>query len=168
MRKSLLAFAVLLGFSGAAMAHEYESGNLHIDHPWSLLLPANSVNGAAYFIVQNHGKEADRLLGADTDRAASAEVHQHVEKDGMMKMVKVEGVDIPAGGKIVFAPGQYHLMLFGLKKPLADGERFPLTLHFQKAGDVKVEVAVQKDAPLSKGTEGGTDMGHDMHGMNHN
>lgn len=178
MRKTLLAFAALLSFSGATLAHEYDAGNLHIEHPWSLLLPANSENGAAYFVVANQGQDADRLLGADTERAASAEIHQHVAKDGMMKMQKVEGVDIPSGGKVVFAPGQYHLMLFGLKKPLADGERFPLTLHFQKAGDVKVEVAVQKDAP--KGTGMGHDMGsgmshdmgsgmnHDMHGMKMN
>ncbi|MBO3274909.1 copper chaperone PCu(A)C [Pseudomonas schmalbachii] len=158
MRKTLLALAALLSVSGTAMAHEYQAGNLHIDHPWSLLLPASSANGAAYFVVHNNGKEADRLLGADTERAASAEIHEHVHKDGMMKMQKVEGVDIPAGGTLTFAPGGYHLMLFGLKKPLAAEERFPVILHFQKAGDVKVEILVQKEAPASGQT-------HDMHGM---
>lgn len=147
MRKTLLAFAALLSFSAPLLAHEYKAGDLEIDHPWSLLVPPVSANGAAYFVVHNHGKSADRLVGADTERAASAEVHEHVMKDGMMKMQKVEGVDIPAGGTLTFAPGHYHLMLFGLKKPLADGERFPVTLHFQKAGDVKVEVEVQKQAP---------------------
>lgn len=162
MRKSLLSLVALLSLSGVAFAHEYDAGSLHIEHPWSLLLPANSANGAAYFVVHNKGKEADRLLGADTERAATTEIHQHVEKDGMMKMQKVDGADIPAGGTLAFAPGGYHLMLMGLKKPLADGERFPLTLHFQKAGDVKVDIAVQRDAPAAGPTH---DM-HNMHDMN--
>lgn len=149
MRNTLLAFAALLSFSAPLLAHEYKAGDLEIEHPWSLQVPAVSPNGAAYFVVRNHGHAADRLLGADTERAASAEVHEHLMKDGMMTMQKVDGVDVPAGGSLTFAPGRYHLMLFGLKKPLADGERFPLTLHFQKAGDVKVEVEVQKEAPAA-------------------
>ncbi|MOA50683.1 hypothetical protein D3C78_1737360 [compost metagenome] len=85
-----------------------------------------------------------------------------------MKMQKVEGVDIPAGGTLTFAPGGYHLMLLGLKKPLAAEERFPVTLHFQKAGDVKVEILVQKEAPASGQTHDMHDMHgkHDMHDMN--
>lgn len=164
MRKTLLALAALLSVSSFAMAHEYKAGELQVEHPWSLLLPANSANGAAYFVLQNHGQSADRLLGADTERAASAEIHEHVNKDGMMKMQKVEAVDIPAGTTLTFAPGHYHLMLFGLKKPLADGERFPLTLHFQKAGDLKVEVEVQRQAPVAADAHAD----HDMPGMKMN
>lgn len=167
MRKTLLAMAALLSFSAPLLADEYKAGDIEVEHPWSLLLPAVSENGAAYFVVNNRGKSADRLIGADTERAASAELHEHVMKDGMMKMQKVDGVDIPAGGKLTFAPGHYHLMLFGLKKPLADGERFPVTLHFQKAGDLKVEVQVQKQAPTADGMHDDHDMS-DMPGMNMN
>ncbi|MOA52013.1 hypothetical protein D3C78_1752350 [compost metagenome] len=81
-----------------------------------------------------------------------------------MKMQKVEGVDIPAGGTLTLAPGGYHLMLFGLKKPLAADERFPVTLHFQKAGDVKVEILVQKEAPAA-GQQHDMHGKHDMHDM---
>jgi copper(I)-binding protein len=67
----------------------------------------------------------------------------------LMKMQHVPSVDIPAGGDVTFAPMAYHVMLLNLKDRslLSDGKRFPVTLHFEKAGDVTVEVAVQKQAP---------------------
>ncbi|WP_437883009.1 copper chaperone PCu(A)C [Pseudomonas sp. LRF_L74] len=131
----------------AASAHEYDAGNLHIDHPWSRELPPNAPNVSAYFTVHNKGDSADRLLGADTPVAEKAELHEHIHKDGLMKMQHVQAVDVPAGGEAVFAPMGYHVMLFGPKQALKEGDRFPLTLHFEKAGDVKVEVAVQKNEP---------------------
>ncbi len=154
MRQILLACAALLALSGVAQAHEYQVGELHIDHPWALASPPGVPNGAAYLLVHNRGAAADRLLGADTPVAAKAEVHEHVHQDGLMKMRKVEGsVAIPSGGELALQPGGYHLMLFGLKQPLEDGKRFPLTLHFEKAGDLQVEVAVQKEAPAAAATE---------------
>lgn len=69
MRTSFFAAAALLAVSAFAQAHEYNAGQLHIEHPWALALPPTSPNGAAYFVVQNHGKENDTLLGADTPRA---------------------------------------------------------------------------------------------------
>jgi copper(I)-binding protein len=99
--------------------------------------------------VHNNGKSADRLLGVDSPITDNAELHEHVHKDGLMKMQQVQGVDIPAGADLVFAPGAYHVMLMQPKDRslLSDGKRFPLTLHFQKAGNITVEVAVQKQAP---------------------
>ncbi|MDI3903604.1 copper chaperone PCu(A)C [Pseudomonas aeruginosa] len=157
MRTSFFAAAALLAVSAFAQAHEYNAGQLHIEHPWALALPPTSPNGAAYFVVQNHGKENDTLLGVDTPRAASAEVHEHVHKNGMMSMQKVDSVDVAPGKDLRFAPGGYHLMLMGLKQPLVAGERFPLTLHFRKAGDVPVEIVVESKAPAEQG-------GHEQHG----
>lgn len=148
MRKTLLTLIALLGFVPFAQAHEYELGKLHIEHPWALEVPPVSPNGAAYLVVHNGGDTADRLLGADTPRANKAEIHEHAHVNGMMKMQQVQGgLAIPAGGEVRLEQGGYHLMLFGLKQPLKDGERFPLTLHFEKVGDLQVEIAVQKEAP---------------------
>ncbi len=152
MRKTLLTLAALCGLSTAALAHEYEAGSLHIVHPWARAMPAAAPTAAAYLTVRNQGEAADRLLGADTPRAETVELHRHVHADGLMKMEPVEGgLEIPAGGELKVAPGGYHLMLFGLKEPLADGQRFPMTLHFQQAGDVTVDIAVQKDDPTPAG-----------------
>ena len=67
-------------------------------------------------------------------------------------MQQVQSVEIPAGGNVTFAPMAYHVMLMELKDRslLQDGKRFPLTLHFEKAGDLTVDVAVQKKAPDDK------------------
>lgn len=100
-------------------------------------------------MIHNEGKTADRLLSADTPIAGEAQLHEHVMQNDVMKMQHVPSVEIPAGGEVTFAPMAYHVMLLNLKDRslLTDGKRFPMTLHFEKAGDVKVDVAVQKQAP---------------------
>jgi hypothetical protein len=72
-------------------------------------------------------------------------------QNDLMKMQQVPSVEIPAGGNVTFAPMAYHVMLLNLKDRslLSDGKHFPLTMHFEKSGDVTVEVAVQKKAPDS-------------------
>jgi len=118
-------------------------------HPWSREMPPVAPTAAAYFVVHNKGSEADRLLSVSTPVAGKAELHEHVHADGVMKMQQVQDVVIPAGGEVKFEPMGYHVMLFGVKQQLKDGERFPMTLRFEKAGEVQVEVAVQKDAPAA-------------------
>ncbi|MCY1267821.1 Copper chaperone PCu(A)C [compost metagenome] len=149
LTKALL-LAALLTPAWYVAAHEYDAGDLHIEHPWSREMPPTAPTAAAYFVVHNKGQAADRLLGVDTPAAGKAELHEHVHVGELMKMQPVQdGVAIPAGGAATFAPGGYHVMLFDLKQQYRDGQRFPLTLHFEKAGDVQVEVAVQKQAPAT-------------------
>ena len=108
-----------------------------------------NTSACPYFIIKNTGDTADRLLSADTPIAEKAEIHEHVMQGDLMKMQRVPTVDVPAGGTVTFAPMAYHVMLFNLKDRslLQDGKRFPLTLHFEKAGAVQVDVNVQKQAP---------------------
>lgn len=146
-----LALAALLSTPLVAVAHEYDSGNLHIDHPWSREMPPTAPTAAVYFVVQNQGDSADRLLRVETPAAGKAELHEHLHQNGVMKMQQVASVEIAAKTAVAFAPMGYHVMLFNLPKQLKDGERFPLTLHFEHAGAVQVEVAVQKDAPAAHG-----------------
>ncbi len=146
LKKTLLSLALLLP-SLLAQAHEYEAGNLHIDHPWSRAMPPVAPTAAVYFTVHNKGEQADRLLSVSSPQAGKAELHEHVHAGDMMKMQQVQDVTIPAAGEVKFEPMGYHVMLFNLKSQAKDGELFPLTLKFEKAGEVQVEVKVQKDAP---------------------
>jgi copper(I)-binding protein len=157
MIKKILLLAALLLPAALANAHDYKVGELQVAHPWSMELPPNAPTVAAYFVVHNNGKTADRLLSVDSPVAGKAELHEHVMHDGLMKMQQVQSVEVPAGGEAKFAPMGYHVMLLELKdkSKLVDGQHFALTLHFEKAGDLTVEVAVQKQAP-----SGGAD---DMH-----
>jgi copper(I)-binding protein len=149
MLNKLIVMAALLLPACFANAHEYKAGELEIAHPWSQELPPNAPTVAAYFVIHNEGKTADRLLSVDSPISGTAELHEHVMQNDLMKMQQVQNVEIPAGGEVTFAPMAYHVMLLNLKDRslLSDGKRFPLTMHFERAGDVTVEVSVQKQAP---------------------
>lgn len=149
MLNKLIVLAALLLPACFANAHEYKAGELEIAHPWSQELPPNAPTVAAYFVIQNTGKTSDRLLSVGSPIAGIAQLHEHVMQNDLMKMQQVPSVEIPAGGKVTFAPMAYHVMLLELKDRdlLSDGKRFPLTMHFERSGDVTVEVAVQKKAP---------------------
>ena len=153
MLKQALVLAALLLPGAYANAHEYSMGDLHIAHPWSLQLPPNAPNVAAYFVVHNNGKADDRLLSVDSPISDDVQLHGHaMSASGAMKMQQVQSVAVPAGKDLVFAPSAYHVMLMQPKDRslLTDGKRFPLTLHFEKAGDLTVDVAVQKQAPADQ------------------
>ncbi|WP_434631156.1 copper chaperone PCu(A)C [Chromobacterium sp. CV08] len=146
--KRFAAALFALCLSGLAAAHSFQLGSIHIGHPWSRAMPLASPTGGVYLSLENQGKGADRLLSASTPRAASAELHTHVNDNGVMRMRKVEGgVEIAPGQTVKFAPGSYHVMLVGLKQPLKAGDRFPLTLNFEKAGSIVVDVVVQDGMP---------------------
>ncbi|EKT4523661.1 copper chaperone PCu(A)C [Pseudomonas putida] len=153
MLKHALVLAALMLPGAFANAHEYTVGDLHIAHPWSLALPPNAPNVAAYFVVHNNGQQDDRLLSVDSPITDDAQLHEHARTaDGLMKMQQVPSVLVPAGKDLTFAPSAYHVMLMQPKDRslLSDGKRFPLTLHFEKAGDVTVEVAVQQQPPAEQ------------------
>lgn len=149
MLKKLLLVAALLLPTCYVQANEYNAGPLQIIQPWSMELPPNAPTVAAYFLIHNNGTTPDRLTAVDSPIAGSAQLHEHVHKDGLMKMQQVQSVEVPAGGDVSFAPMAYHVMLLDLKdrSKLVDGQQFPLTLHFEKAGDVTVEVQVLKQPP---------------------
>ena len=141
-RAAILAAMAL--FHAAVPAQEFTSGSMTIVAPWSRALPPNAPNGAAYFRVENSGGEPDRIVSARTDIAESVEIHTHEMDGGMMKMRRVESVKVPAGGEARFKPRGLHLMLFGLKEPLAGGTSYALTVVFEKAGEVDVSVDVKR------------------------
>lgn len=149
MLNKLIVLAALLLPACFANAHEYKAGQLEIAHPWSQELPPNAPTVAAYFVIQNKGDAADRLLSVDSPIAGIAQLHEHIKQNDLMKMQQVASVEIPAGGEITFAPMAYHVMLLELKDRslLSDGKQFPLTMHFEKSGNVTVQVTVQKQAP---------------------
>lgn len=144
-----LTALLLTAFCTVAMAHDFKVGALKIDHPWSRALPPNAPAGAAYFVIHSQSTDKDALVSANSPIAEKTELHTHVMLGEVMKMQQIDSVAIPAGGEAVFAPGGNHVMLFGLKKPLVAGESFPLTLVFEKAGAVDVQVKVEQDAPAA-------------------
>lgn len=98
-------------------------------------------NAALYFTATSGG-QADRLLGASTDAAASVELHETtMGDDGTMGMRALDGVDLPAGGELVLEPGGYHLMLIDADRMEVD-ETIVVTISWEQAGDMTVEADV--------------------------
>ena len=148
LNKMFLLIALALP-AACVEAQDYAKGQLRVAQPWSMALPPNAPTVAAYFVITNNGPDADSLEAVDSPIAGAAQLHQHVSQDGLMKMQHVDTVNIPSGGTVTFAPMAYHVMLLDLKDRtrLIDGQTFPLTLHFQKAGDLTVDVVVLKQPP---------------------
>ncbi len=149
MRRSWKAAAAALLFAAcAAQAHEYRIGDLVIDHPWARPTAGPNTPGAAYMTVRNQGQEAETLAGAASPDAGKVEVHENLhDANGVMRMRAVEGgLKIPPGGTVELKPGGYHLMLTGLKHDLKEGGQIPLTLTFARAGNVDVDVKIEKTA----------------------
>ncbi len=101
-------------------------------------------NGAVFMTLVNRGGEADRLVAAQADVAEVAELHESKMEGDVMKMQPVEGgIAVPAKGQVTLKPGGLHVMLIGLKQDLKEGDRFPLTLEFEKSGPRTVEAEVR-------------------------
>lgn len=98
--------------------------------------------GAVYITLMNHGAAADRLIAASTPVAARADLHESAMADGVATMRKLDAIELSPHATVKLAPSGMHVMLFGLKAPLKTGEHFTLTLSFEKAGDIPVEVTV--------------------------
>ena len=148
-----LAAAALLLSAGLATAHEFKAGPLKIGHPWSRATPAGAKVGGGYLSIENTGTAADRLVSVSVPFAARSEIHEMAVKDSIMTMRPMDaGVELPAGTKVEFKPGGYHIMFMELKQQLKQGEMMKGTLTFEKAGAVDVEFKV--DSIAAKGSEG--------------
>ena len=157
MTRCSLLLAAALTLASTALAHDYVQGDIHIMKPWSRPLPAVSVNGAAYMTLMNKGSAADKLVSVSTPAARKAELHNHIMEGGMMKMRPAGTVAITPGKPTVLQPGGLHVMLMGLAKPLVEGNSFALTLNFERAGSIEVEVRIFEPEGTGHG-----EMKHDM------
>jgi copper(I)-binding protein len=133
------AFAVI----APAAAADYTLKDLRILHPYARATPPGARSGGIYLVVENGGKQSDRLVGAASPAARIVEIHEMKMEGSLMRMRPVAGVDVPAGGKATLAPGGYHVMLSELQAPLVAGTTVPLTLRFEKAGAIDVTVDVE-------------------------
>ncbi|MDB6061696.1 MAG: hypothetical protein JWM78_1799 [Verrucomicrobiaceae bacterium] len=114
-------------------------------------LPPGQTTSAAYMDLVNGSDKSIAIIGASSDSAGTAEIHNHQHNNGMMQMVAVRRLEIPARGHILLAPGSYHLMLINLKHSLHAGEQVGITLFDEQGKFYPVKITVVKtvgaDAP---------------------
>ncbi len=149
----------------------HASDNLQISEVWARETPPTVTTSAVYMNIKDLTAAGDRLVGVSTDIAKKAGLHTHeqVQADGegketsdemdmnpvkhdmakpmMIKMRQVDSIEIPADGLASLAPRGLHIMLFDIEAPLKDQQSFDITLEFEKAGKIAVNVAVKKPTP---------------------
>ena len=135
------AFATLAALPTAAQS------DLQIQHPWARPTVAGQAAGGGFLTLRG-AAVADRLLGGAAPSVAErVELHTMRMEGDVMRMREVPAIDVPAGQTVKLEPGGLHVMFMGLKAPLKEGERFALTLRFEKAGEKTVEVLVSMRPP---------------------
>ncbi len=133
--------------SSAASAHDFSAGDIRIGHPWSRIAPAAAPVMGAYLTLTNAGPEADTLVGGSTPLAERIEIHQMSTEGGVARMRPLpDGLEVAPGSSVALAPGGIHLMFIKPTRPFAEGDRIEATLEFARAGSVRVEFVVQRNA----------------------
>ena len=121
---------------------------VEIHEPWIRATPPGAKLAAGYMMIHNGAAQPDRLVGGSSPAAAKVETHVSVKDGDIMRMRQVKGYDIPARGSFELSPSGAHLMLVDLKQPLKEGDKVPVTLRFERAGEVKVDFQVRALAAM--------------------
>jgi copper(I)-binding protein len=143
MRHLIAALMIVLGVCGPAHSASPKTGNITVEHAWARATPKGAPNAAAYLTLVNNGSEPDRLIGASSPVADDIQFHEELEENGVSKMRALETIDVAPGASVVLKPSGLHLML-RIKQQLKEGDTFPLTLTFEKAGPIEATVRVGK------------------------
>lgn len=126
-----------------AEAHEASNLGVTVAHPWVRATPAGSGVTSAYMELKAAANVTDRLLSVSSPVAGSVEIHTHTMDGSVMKMRRIEGLDLKSGASKVLKPSGDHVMLLDLKQPLKEGDLVKLTLTFEKAGPLDIEATVE-------------------------
>jgi copper(I)-binding protein len=135
----LLAATLFTALSCSALGAEVSIGD-----PYVRAVPPGQPNSAVFMSLENQTGTSQALVGAESAVSESVELHTHVEEGGMMRMRRIEKVEIPAGETVTLKPGGLHVMLLGLKQPLEPGETVDLTLIFEDGSRMPVQAPVRR------------------------
>jgi len=144
MRFLIPATLISLVSATMSVAHDYKLGDLVIDHPVVFETPKTARAGGGFMTITNNGSSSDRLVAVEGD-LPRIEIHTFEMDGDVAKMIKMEnGVELPSGETVMLAPGGMHVMFMGLSEPFVEGETFPATLVFEKAGQVEIVFNVEE------------------------
>ena len=162
-RLSLIALTLAAGFAAPALptlaqdhaghaAHQAITvGAIEITAPFTRATLPNAPVAGGFLTITNTGAEDDRLISVSVDFAKEGQIHEMAMEGDVMKMRQLaDGLVIPAGETVTLEPGGSHLMFMGLTRALTEGETVPVTLTFEKAGEITIDLPVAgaaADAP---------------------
>ena len=102
----------------------------------------SSAVSAAYMVIVNNGA-ADAIVKAESDVAASVELHNVVMENNVMQMRQVEAIEVPANGQVELKPGGFHVMLIGLNRDLKEGDEVTIKLTTRSGQTIEVKAPVR-------------------------
>ncbi|MFD2233044.1 copper chaperone PCu(A)C [Phaeospirillum tilakii] len=141
MIRRLLSVAVL-----ALLSLPAHAGEIEIVSPVLRLPAISGGNGAVFLTIVNHGP-ADRLTAASLPNTRATELHTHQRDGAVVRMRRVESIEVPANGRAELRPGGDHIMAIGLDPAPAAGEEVTLTLTFAQAGTIETKVTASPAVP---------------------
>ena len=134
MKKLIVAALWIVTWVSPAFAQ------VKVEAAWARPTVAGQQGGGGFMTL--HSERADRLLGGTTPLAERFELHTMSMQGDVMQMRQLDAIALPAGQRVELKPGGLHVMFIGLKQPLTLGSKVPVTLRFERAGEVKVEMTV--------------------------
>jgi copper(I)-binding protein len=126
-------------------------GELEISGAFTRATLPNAPVGGGFLTITNKGAADDRLVSAASPASGEVQLHEMAMEGDVMKMRRLaDGIPVPAGATVTLQPGGLHMMFIKLAGPMVEGTTVPVTLTFEKAGTVSLELSVQgvgADAP---------------------
>ena len=139
----------------AAVTASTAQAQVEIDKAWARATAPGAEVAGGYMTIRNRGNAPDRLVGASSPAAARVEMHVHIREGEVMKMRHVPAYDVPANGSFELKPGGAHLMFMRIARPFREGDKVPVKLRFEKAGEVSAEFHVGRLGDTAAPAHGG-------------
>ena len=136
-------------------------GDLTVSSAFTRATLPNAPVAGGFLTLTNNGTQDDTLIAVETPVAKVGQIHEMAMEGDVMKMRQLpDGLVIPAGETVVLEPGGYHLMFMGLTGPIAEGAAVPVTLTFEKAGTITLDLIAAGSAADAPAADHSSHMGH--------
>ena len=135
IKKFTLSALAVLAFNAHAQ--------VTVEQAWARATVVQQKVGGAFLRVKS--MQGGRLVEVRSSIAGTVQMHEMSMVGDTMKMRELDAIKLPAGQWVEFKPSGYHLMLMDLKKPIAAGDKVPLTLVVEGADKKRQTVEVQAE-----------------------
>ena len=126
------------------------AAGVSVEHAYARSVPHGQPNSAAFMVLKNATAHDRALVEARSSVSKVVELHTHKKEGGMMRMRRIDKMEIKAGSETVLKPGGLHVMFIGLKQQLKEGQKVDLELVFDDGQVSKLEIPVKMVAGMHK------------------
>jgi len=120
------------------------SGTIEFENPWIRMVPSVSPNSAAYVSISNGTEDSVTLTRISSQVAERIEIHNvEVDAAGTMSMFAIDELMIEPDSTTMLEPSGAHIMIYGLKEPLTEGEMVTMLMSFDNQPPIPVNFSVK-------------------------